>query len=58
MWNDMDELVRIQSAGVNVVASAAFITGHNLGSGRDRLIEACRHGNSTIFGSGVSPGFD
>lgn len=53
----MDELVRIQSAGVNVVASAAFITGHNLSSGRDRLIEACWHGNSTIFGSGVSPGF-
>jgi hypothetical protein len=57
MWNDMDELVRIQSAGVNVVASAAFITGHNLSSGRDRLIEARWHGNSTIFGSGVSPGF-
>jgi 2,4-diaminopentanoate dehydrogenase len=57
MWIDVDELVRILSAGVNVVASASFITGHNLGAGRDRIAEACRVGGSTIFGSGVSPGF-
>ena len=31
MWIDVDELVRILDAGVNVVATAAFITGHNLG---------------------------
>src|SRR5215472_18686147 len=37
MWNDVDELVRILSAGVNVVASAAFITGENLGDGRAKL---------------------
>ena len=41
MWIDIDELVRILSAGVNVVATAAFITGHNLGPGRDRIAEAC-----------------
>lgn len=57
MWNDVDELVRILSAGVNVVASASFITGHNLGEGRDRIEEACKQGGSSIFGSGVSPGF-
>ena len=57
MWIDVDELVRILSAGVNVVASASFITGHNLGEGRDRLVEACERGGSTLFGSGVSPGF-
>ena len=34
MWIDVDELVRILEAGVNVVASASFITGHNLGDGR------------------------
>ncbi|EUA78561.1 dihydrodipicolinate reductase, family protein [Mycobacterium xenopi 4042] len=55
MWIDVDELVRILSAGVNVVATASFITGHNLGVGRDRIAEACRKGGSTIFGSGVSP---
>lgn len=57
MWIDVDELVRILGAGVNVVASASFITGHNLGEGRDRLVEACERGGSTLFGSGVSPGF-
>ena len=41
MWSDTDELVRILSAGVNVVSTAAFITGHNLGAGRDRIAEAC-----------------
>lgn len=57
MWIDVDELVRILEAGVNVVASASFITGHNLGDRRARLAEACRRGNATLFGSGVSPGF-
>ncbi len=57
MWIDVDELVRILSAGVNVVTTASFITGHNLGEGRDRLLEAAELGGSTIFGSGVSPGF-
>ena len=57
MWIDVDELVRILSAGVNVVTTASFITGHNLGDGRDRILEACEKGGSTIFGSGVSPGF-
>ena len=57
MWLDVDELVRILSAGVNVVATAAFITGHNLGGGRDRIAEACMLGRSTMFGTGISPGF-
>jgi 2,4-diaminopentanoate dehydrogenase len=57
MWIDVDELVRILEAGVNVVSSASFITGHNLGAGRDRVEDACKQGGSTMFGSGVSPGF-
>jgi hypothetical protein len=57
MWIDVDELVGILSAGVNVVASASFITGHNLGDGRAKLEDACQKGGSTLFGSGVSPGF-
>ena len=57
MWIDADELVRILAAGVNVVATASFITGHNLGADRDRIADACQRGGSTIFGSGVSPGF-
>lgn len=57
MWIDTEKLVRILSAGINVVATASFITGHNLGAGRDRIAEACQRGGSTMFGSGVSPGF-
>ena len=53
-WPDVDELVRILESGVNVVTTAAFITGHALG--RDRIEDACRRGNSTIFGSGMNPG--
>jgi hypothetical protein len=57
MWSDTDELVRILAAGVNVVSTAAFITGHNLGAGRERIEEACRRGGATMFGTGISPGF-
>jgi 2,4-diaminopentanoate dehydrogenase len=57
MWIDVDELVRILSAGVNVVSTASFITGHNQGAGRDRIVEACQRGGSTMFGSGISPGY-
>jgi 2,4-diaminopentanoate dehydrogenase len=57
MWYNVDELVRILSSGANVVSTAAFITGHNLGADRERIQEACRLGGSTMFGSGSSPGF-
>jgi hypothetical protein len=57
MWSDVDELVRILSAGVNVVSTAAFITGHNLGTDRERIVEACTRGGATMFGSGISPGY-
>jgi hypothetical protein len=58
MWPDVDELVRILEAGVNVAATAAFITGHAFGAeARERLEAACRHGGSSIVGSGMNPGF-
>jgi 2,4-diaminopentanoate dehydrogenase len=57
MWIDIDELTRILSAGANVVATASFITGHNQGPGRDRILEACQRGGATMFGSGISPGY-
>ncbi len=57
MWQDVDELVRILESGVNVVSTAAFITGGNLGDRRDRIAEACARGRATMFGTGVSPGF-
>ena len=57
MWLDVDELVRILDAGVNVVSTAAFINGRGLGADRDRLVDACERGGSSLFGTGVSPGF-
>ncbi|WP_327101624.1 dihydrodipicolinate reductase [Nocardia vinacea] len=58
MWPNIDELARILSSGANVVSSAAFITGHNLpDADRERIEQACRLGGSTMFGSGVSPGY-
>jgi hypothetical protein len=57
MWPSVDELVRILEAGVNIVSTAAFITGHALGTDRDKIAAACARGGSTMFGSGISPGF-
>jgi hypothetical protein len=57
MWPSVDELARILEAGINVVATAAFITGTNLGPDRDRLVDACERGGSSLFGTGISPGF-
>jgi len=57
MWRNVDELICILEAGVNVVSTAAFITGHTLGADRDRIAAACERGGSTMFGSGISPGF-
>jgi 2,4-diaminopentanoate dehydrogenase len=57
MWPDTDEVVRILEAGVNVVSTAAFINGRGLGADRDRIVDACERGGSSIFGTGISPGF-
>ena len=57
MWQDVDELVRILEAGVNVVSTAAFINGRSLGADRDRIVKACERGGSSMFGTGISPGF-
>lgn len=55
-WPDIDEMVRILESGINIVSTAAFITGHSLGEGRDRILDACVRGGSSIFGSGMNPG--
>jgi hypothetical protein len=57
MFADVDEVVRILGAGINVVTTSEFITGHQLGAERDRITKACATGGSTIFGSGINPGF-
>ena len=58
VWPDPDELVRILEAGVDVVTTSAFVTGRGLGrEARRRIEEACLRGHSSIFGSGMNPGF-
>jgi hypothetical protein len=57
MWPSVDELVRILEAGVNVVSTAAFINGRRLGPDLERLVDACERGGSSLFGTGVNPGF-
>jgi hypothetical protein len=39
------------------VSTAAFINGRGLGAGRDRIADACERGGSSMFGSGINPGF-
>ncbi|MCV7015913.1 NAD(P)H-dependent amine dehydrogenase family protein [Mycolicibacterium madagascariense] len=57
LWPDVDDLVRLLEAGVNVCSSAAWITGgKQTPEDRDRIQKACATGNSTIFGSGAHPG--
>jgi 4-hydroxy-tetrahydrodipicolinate reductase len=57
MWPSIDELVCILESGINVVTTAAFINGRRLDGDRDRLVEACARGRSSLMGTGVSPGF-
>jgi hypothetical protein len=58
MWPDVGEIVRILDAGVNIASTAAFINGRSLGeSARARIVEACKRGGSSIFGTGINPGF-
>jgi hypothetical protein len=57
MFADVDELLRILGAGINVVTTSEFINGYQMGTDRDRVAAACEAGGSTIFGSGINPGF-
>lgn len=57
MWPSTSEIVRILEAGVNVVTTAAFINGKGHPDDRTRILAACEAGASTIFGTGISPGF-
>jgi 4-hydroxy-tetrahydrodipicolinate reductase len=56
---------RVLKAGINVVTTADWITGHHRDrnhphpSGRpvsEVLADACRHGGSTFYGTGMNPG--
>jgi 4-hydroxy-tetrahydrodipicolinate reductase len=58
MWSDVDATCRLLEAGINVVTTAAFITGLWMGEDkRARLEAAAQKGGATLFGSGINPGF-
>ena len=58
MWPDVGVLCRLLEAGINVCSTAAFITGRALPpADLERLREAALRGGSTLFGTGVNPGF-
>jgi hypothetical protein len=57
MWPSTEDMVRILDAGVNVVSTAAFIDGSARKGDRDRIADACERGGSSIFGTGISPGW-
>lgn len=58
LWANADDFCRILEHGINIVTTSAFVTGHALGTdARAHIQAACRKGNSSIFGSGIHPGF-
>lgn len=55
---EVDHLVRLLRAGINVVSTASFLTGRGYGEeARAALREAALAGGASIFGSGVNPGW-
>jgi len=54
---DVDDMVALLDAGVNIVSSY-FVNGSMLGEGvRERLDDAARRGGASVFGSGIFPGW-
>ena len=55
---DVDQVAQILRAGINVVTTSEFLTGTHAGpEATATLQEAALAGGSTLFGSGVNPGF-
>ena len=55
---DVDHMVRMLEAGINVVSTSYFITGRSYGDADlARLEEAAARGGATLYGTGVNPGF-
>lgn len=59
LFPDIDQQCRILEAGINIVTSAAFVTGWGVGDeAKRRLDDAARRGGASLFGSGMNPGFN
>ena len=57
IWPDLDHLVAILEAGINVVTTCTWINGDRQDpADLERVRRACETGRSSIYGSGVHPG--
>lgn len=57
MLPNVEEMVWLLEAGVNVISTAGFITGHSFGEHqRQRLRDAAHRGGVSLYGSGINPG--
>ncbi|MFC3174027.1 hypothetical protein ACFOD9_07185 [Novosphingobium bradum] len=57
IW-DVDAMVGLLEAGVNVISTANFLTGWSYGrEAQDRLKAAALKGGASLFGTGINPGF-
>ena len=55
---NVDDLVRLLRAGINVLSTASFVTGRAYGEvARQQLDDAARAGGASLFGGGVNPGY-
>jgi hypothetical protein len=55
---NVDHLVKLLGAGINVLSTASFVTGRAYGeAARERLEQAARDGGASLFGGGVNPGY-
>ncbi|NUU25935.1 MAG: dihydrodipicolinate reductase [Streptomycetaceae bacterium] len=56
LW-DVDAMVRLLEAGINVISTANFITGHSYGDAdMNRLHDAAVRGGASLYGTGINPG--
>ena len=55
---DVDHMVRILASGINIVSTAYFMNGRAFGEANfARIRQAALSGGSTIYGTGINPGF-
>lgn len=55
---NVDHMVRLLRAGINIATTASFMTGRGYGAeARQRLEEAAQAGQASLFGSGINPGW-
>lgn len=56
VW-DVDAMVQLLEAGVNIISTANFITGRSYGDdAKQRLQQAAEKGGVSLYGSGINPG--